>query len=125
MSNIPTNYWDRVMTASADNQKKIASERIKAGLKAARQRGKRLGTPDNLTKEARRRGSRAGNAMKALKAAEFSMKLLPIIQSIRAEGITSFAGIARRLEAKGIPNPRDGRAWWPNQVGRAIDRMRP
>ena len=53
------------------------------------------------------------------KAASRTADLLPVIDAIRAEGITSATGIAKALNERGIPTPRGGR-WQAVQVQRML-----
>ena len=43
------------------------------------------------------------------KAAARTADLLPVINTIRAEGVTSATGIAKALNERGIPTTRGGR----------------
>jgi hypothetical protein len=45
--------------------------------------------------------------------------LLPAIEAIRAEGVTTFSGIAKVLNDRSIPTARGSR-WQPVQVQRAV-----
>ena len=82
----------------------------------------KLGNPENLTDEARLRGTIAGTAARVAKADAFAAKLLPVIEAIRAEGWKSHNDIANELRSKGILNPRGKTSWWPEQVRRIINR---
>ncbi|WFT80019.1 MULTISPECIES: hypothetical protein [unclassified Methylobacterium] len=48
-------------------------------------------------------------------------EVAPVLAAIRAEGITSVAGIARALTARGVPGPRGG-AWHRGAVEAALRR---
>ena len=112
------------MATPQDDQIQPVSERSELESESVRHQGKSLRTRDNLSVDARRRGSAAGNAAKARRATAFAASLAPVIDDIRAQGIISYAAIARELEARGIPNPRGGKSWWPNQVERVERRIR-
>ena len=58
-------------------------------------------------------------AMVAAKAASRTADLLPIVEAIRAEGITSTTGIAKAMNERGIPTARGGR-WQAVQVQRML-----
>jgi hypothetical protein len=45
----------------------------------------------------------------------FAANTLPVIDSIRAAGISTLSGIAEALNARGIPTPRGAR-WYPTTV---------
>ncbi|WP_238208442.1 recombinase family protein, partial [Methylobacterium aerolatum] len=55
----------------------------------------------------------------AARAAGRAQDLTPVIAAIRAAGTTSLGGIARALNARGIPAPRGG-AWSDVQVRRTL-----
>jgi len=82
--------------------------------------GALLGNRTNLA-EAQVMGQRAN----AQAADAFARNVLPIIQQIRASGITSLRGIARALDARGIATARGGQ-WHDRSVRnlllRALDR---
>ena len=83
-----------------------------------RARGVKLGgRPENLKNF--ELGWRRSAEKRKTKAAAFASDLLPVIEAIRAEGITSFGGIAKALNERGIPTARGGR-WKTVQVQRAI-----
>ena len=46
-----------ILSAVAENEAKLISERTSKSLQIAKQRGKKLGTPSNLTQEARQKGA--------------------------------------------------------------------
>jgi len=47
-------------------------------------------------------------------------QVLPLVQEIRAAGVTSLAGIARKLTKRGVPTPRGAGAWQAVQVQRVL-----
>jgi hypothetical protein len=73
------------------------------------------GRPESLknTELGRQRGTEARRA----KAAARAKDLAPVIEAIRAEGITSATGIAKALNDRGIPTAR-GTKWQAVQVQR-------
>ena len=64
---------------------------------------------------------RDGKARRASAAAR-AKDLAPVIEAIRAEGITSATGIAKALNERGIPTSRGGK-WQAVQVQR-LERAR-
>lgn len=76
----------------------------------------------HLTEEQRLRGSRAAGATQARKAREDNASILPIMQELKAEGL-SLAGIAERLNDRNIPTRNMGR-WSATQVKRVLDRAK-
>lgn len=107
-----------IMAMVAEEERHAVSARTKAALAAAKARGMKLGgRPENLKNS--ELGWRRSAEMRKAKAAAFASDLLPLIEAIRAEGITSFGGIAKALNERGIPTARGGR-WKTVQVQRAL-----
>lgn len=108
-----------ILAAVAEHEREMISQRTRAALAAAKGRGKTLGNPGNLTN--RDVGTvRSAEARRA--KAEFRARdILPTIQRLQAEGITSASGIARALNDQGIPTPRGG-TWQAVQVQRVLTR---
>lgn len=92
------------------------SNRTKAALQAKKARGVRLGFANPVrkgmspTEAARIRGNRISQ-----EADQFAANTLPVIAAIKAAGISSFSGIAKALNARGIPTAR-GTSWYPATV---------
>ena len=63
-----------------------------------------LGNP-NLTSEQRSKGSQRGGSTMAAKAKRFHAVIMPMIQSLRAEGL-SFASIAKAINGQGFRTQR-------------------
>jgi DNA invertase Pin-like site-specific DNA recombinase len=106
-----------ILAAVAQHEREIISARTSAALKAAKARGKRLGTPQ--LSEARRH---AGVAKKE-SADRYSANVLPVIRETQRSGIKSLRGVARALAARGIPTARGG-AWTPVQVSAILQRAK-
>lgn len=64
----------------------------------------KLGNPRNIS-EAAEKGREAQRAT----ADQFAANLLPVIESIKAAGATTFDAIAKALNARGIRTARGGR----------------
>jgi DNA invertase Pin-like site-specific DNA recombinase len=56
-------------------------------------------------------------------AQQRAVDILPIIQRIQENGITSASGIARQLTEEGVPTPRGRGAWQAVQVQRILARV--
>jgi DNA invertase Pin-like site-specific DNA recombinase len=106
-----------ILAAVAQHEREIISARTSAALKAAKARGKRLGTP--RLSEARRKAEMAKKEI----ADHFSANVLPVIREIQASGIKSLRGVARALAARGIATARGG-AWTPVQVSAILQRAK-
>jgi DNA invertase Pin-like site-specific DNA recombinase len=105
----------------AEDERRRISERTKAALAAAKARGTKLGgyrEGHGLTPEVRAMAAEARTA----KATQDATAVLPVIQAIQAQGITSASGIARALNEQGITTPRGGQ-WQATQVLRIISRV--
>ena len=72
-----------------------------------------------ITAAVRRAGTEACQA----RAAERAAKLAPIIQELRAAGITSLSGMAAALNARGVRTPAGCRHWYAAQVAQLLKRL--
>lgn len=103
-----------IYAALAEKERKFISERTKAALASAKDRGVKLG------------GYRAGsldNRIAALKAqaGADAARVIDFIRPLRNAKVT-LRGIAEALQKAGIETPRGG-AWTAMQVKRVLDRM--
>ena len=101
--------------ALAEKERALISARTKAALAAKKAQGVKLGNP--------RAAETVGKAHAAHRAAadHFAASVLPIVQSIRASGITSHAGIAEALNSRGVRTARGGQ-WYATTVRNLIAR---
>jgi DNA invertase Pin-like site-specific DNA recombinase len=95
-----------VIAAMAEYELRLISERIKAGLAAAKARGIKLGGFRGGTGNLE--GLAKGRAVRSAKAAARAADLAGVIADIRASGFVSHGLIARELNARGIFAPRGG-----------------
>ncbi len=102
----------------SERERQRHGRKIKRALTARKAAGVRLGNPANLY-EAGEIGRRA----QVNHAREFAAQVMPIVDEIRASGITSLNAIARELNRRGVEAPRGGR-WAAMTVKRVIDRGR-
>lgn len=100
-----------ILAVIAENERDAISKRTKAALQAAKARGVKLGANDPI----RLANARARRAAKAFALAR---NVMPIIDSIERAGVTTLAGIAAALQARGIKTPRGNDNWQPVQVAR-------
>jgi DNA invertase Pin-like site-specific DNA recombinase len=106
-----------ILAAVAEQEARMISERTKAALAAYKARGGRLGT-NNLTPEGTRLGGqRAAEVHRGSRMDAYS-DVLPIIQELRAKGL-SLAAMAARLNEDG-QTTRRGKAWNASQVQRVL-----
>ena len=104
-----------ILAAVAEAEREAISQRTKVALAAAKERGVVLGNP-HLDK-ARPKAWKA-NRDQAQRRAE---AVLPLIHGIKSAGITSLAGIANALNARGVPTPRGG-DWYATSVKNVLAR---
>ena len=109
-----------VLAAVAENEREAISKRTKEALAAAKARGRKLGgaRPGSADLALYR-----GSAVAAIKqtADRYAADILPIIDDVRASGITSLAGIAAELNARGILTARSGQ-WYAATVRNVLRR---
>ena len=99
-----------IMSAVAEHEREMISQRTRAALAAAKARGTRLGNPRPDMVKAR--------AARSETATLFRAAIIPQIQALQAEG-RSLRGIAAGLNAKGIRSPRGG-SWHAGTVLAAV-----
>ena len=112
------------MAVIAQHERKMISTRTKAALAAARARGKRLGNPNLAALQAvgaGKPGWTAGADSNRASANKFAWDVLPVVEAIRADGITSLEGIANALNSRGILTARGGR-WYATTVRNLLKR---
>lgn len=102
--------------ALAEKERELISQRTRAGLKAAKDRGTKLGNRKNLA-EAQAKG--IASNQKA--ANDFAAKVWPIIRAFRSDGL-SLRKIADQLNTQGVSTARGGQ-WQAVQVSAIVKRM--
>lgn len=108
-----------ILAAVAEHEARMASERTKAALAAAKARGRTLGGfRGHVATEAARA---LGRQMQRSRSAARSLDLLPVIATLRGRGVLGYAPMARSLNALAIPTPRGSR-WTATQVRRVLNR---
>lgn len=105
-----------ILAAVAEKEAKMISTRTKDALTAAKARGAKLGNPQNLTLEARRRGAQARRTT----AVESYRLVSGYVQVLRAQGLT-LQQIADRLNTEGHRTVT-GKLWRPTQVRNVLMR---
>ena len=103
-----------ILAAVAEDEARRISERTKAALQAAKARGVKLGSPRAVETSAIARAARSAYANKA------NASTRAVIREIQGAGISTLAGIAKTLEARGVRTPRGNTTWQPTQVARLI-----
>ena len=88
-----------IMSAVAEFERNIISDRTKDGLAAARAKGVRLGGPTGIPDAIAER-----------------------IRTMRDEDGLTLTAIAEQLNADSVPTGRGGKRWWPSTVGAVLNR---
>lgn len=103
-----------ILAAVAEDEARRISERTKAALQAAKARGRKLGSPIAAKTVANARAARSAYAAKA------NATTLAVVREVQKSGVTSLAGIARALEARGVRTPAGRTQWQSVQVSRLL-----
>ncbi|TIT00222.1 recombinase family protein [Mesorhizobium sp.] len=106
-----------LFAAVAERERAMISERTRAALAAAKERGVKLGGPKLA--EAQQKSMEVRMAQ----ADAFAANVLPIIRDIQASGVKSLRQIAVALNARGIASARGG-TWTAVQVTDIINRLK-
>lgn len=108
--------------ALAEKERSMISERTRAALKAAKERGRKLGNAkgEGFTIEIQKKGAVAASIVRKEKADLFAGKVKPFIEKLKGEGL-SLRGIASKLNDMGIQTAR-GKAWTATAVKNAMIR---
>ena len=112
-----------IMALVAQAEREAISRRTKEALAVAKARGVRLGNPNGA--EALRRAGKGAVALRAAvvaNAERHAMDLAPVLEALRATGITTLRGIAAELNARGMRTRRGGQ-WHVSNVGNLLRRV--
>lgn len=112
----------QILSAMAEYERKLVSERTKAALAARKARGKPIGNPKNLTKEHADKGRKLGNEARQQNADEFAQRVYPVIKGYIDEGL-SLNEIARRFKRDGVLTATNKTNWTPTAVKNVIKRI--
>jgi DNA invertase Pin-like site-specific DNA recombinase len=99
----------------AQKERELISQRTREALARKKAQGAKLGNPRNPAEAAAK-----GRQVIAVNADEFP-GMAPIIEGIRAAGITTLAGIADALNKRGVRTPRSG-TWHATTVRNVMRR---
>jgi DNA invertase Pin-like site-specific DNA recombinase len=112
-----------IMALIAQQEAEAISKRTKDALQAAKARGMVLGNPNGAAAllKAGKGNTAALSAIKT-KADSHAANLLPVLEALKAEGITSLGGIAKALNQRGMLTPRGG-VWHKTSVSNLMARM--
>ncbi len=107
-----------LFAALAEKERRMISERTRAALQSKKARGFKLGTPANLTGQAKEKGVAAIKANARLDGHNIRAGAMAVL--LRNQGL-SFRQIAGRLNELGYPT-RHGKPFRPMSVKRLVDR---
>lgn len=108
------------MAAVAELEAGLIAQRTRDALKAAKARGVVLGgwrggpVPDDAAR-------RAAALARTTRAASLATDLRPVIEHLRAGGVSSLSGLAAGLNGRAVPSPGGGR-WTATAVRRLLAR---
>lgn len=91
-----------IIAAVAEYEREVIAQRTKAALKAAKAKGIPLGNP-NAAKQSKKASDQTRNQADA-----YVRKILPVVQTLQAQGVTSLSRLAKSLEAAGVSTQRGG-----------------
>lgn len=109
-----------VMAAVAEHEARMISERTRAALAAAKERGIALGWSIPSRAGEQRLAARLGAMRNSQKADQHAANVLPIIRQLLRQG-ASLHAIAMELNARGVQTARGGK-WYGTTVRNAIAR---
>jgi DNA invertase Pin-like site-specific DNA recombinase len=109
------------MAAVAELEAGMISDRTKKALKAAKDRGVKLGGNRGVSVDDAAR--KASIAVRSRKASSRASDLAPVISELQEAGITSLGALAKSLTDRGIPTARGGNVWTAMQVSRVLARL--
>ncbi len=92
--------------ALAEKERRLIGERTRAALSARKVQGARLGNRSNASQAAL-----LGREAQIAEADRFAANVLPLVEAIRASGVSSLAAVADALNTRGIRTARGG--MWP------------
>ena len=110
-----------ILSAMVEYEREMISKRTREALKAAKERGVKLGSPKGLTKAAMKNGRALSLVVRPTKADEYAKGIYPIIQGYQSEGLALNA-IARKLTEDRELTPRGGDRWTPTTVRNVVRR---
>jgi DNA invertase Pin-like site-specific DNA recombinase len=103
-----------IYAAMAEHERNLISQRTKAALRAAKERGVKLGGYRGV-----KVNPALGTAAKRERAGAFNVRISEAIAELQAEGVSGLSELARRLNERGIPTSRGG-TWQATQVARVL-----
>jgi hypothetical protein len=116
-----------IYAALAEQERRMISDRTKAALAACKARGVKLGGDRGYRPVAGCAGSLAGGLAsveaRQTKSAQHAYSTLPVIHELKRSGVTSLAGLAGALQARGTATARGEGMWTATAVRRLLARV--
>jgi len=113
-----------ILALIAQHEREAISRRTREALAAAKRRGIKLGNPNGARPlRQARKGNRTALAAIRQKADAHAVQLRPVLEDLRAKGISTLAGIAEALNAGEMRTPRGG-MWHPSSVRNLLARVK-
>lgn len=109
-----------ILSAVAEHEARMVSDRTKAALQAAKRRGVKLGGFRGRAGTAH--DCARARAARTLRAERRVTDLLSVVEACRMDGNQSLRTIAAQLNLKGISAPRGG-TWSASQVSRLLSQV--
>ncbi|MEH6525894.1 MAG: recombinase family protein [Sneathiella sp.] len=110
-------FMIQIMSAVAEYEAQLISERTKAGLAARKARGLPLGNVANLIP-----GNSPAPRINKAKANAMAERMRPVVEAIRADGVDGVRAICGQLNERGYVTDR-GNHWHPTSVSRLLQRL--
>jgi DNA invertase Pin-like site-specific DNA recombinase len=112
-----------IMAAVAESEREMISRRTIEALAAARERGVKLGNPENLGEESARKGREIGRRVRIERSNQFAQARYEDVRKLLDEGL-SLNAIARRFNEEGILSARGKTgAWTATAVKNILNRI--
>ncbi|HWX48161.1 MAG TPA: recombinase family protein [Roseomonas sp.] len=114
-----------IRASVAEDEARRISLRTKAALAAAKARGVKLGGDRGYrpaTPEGSALGAKRSAQARSLASSQHAHGVLPVVEELRAQGLTSLQQLAEGLTARGITTPR-GSAWTATAVRRVLAKV--
>lgn len=105
-----------LLSAIAEHERDLISERTMAALKAAKRRGVKLGNPNPES------AARKGRRILIQQADEYAAKIMPIVRDLERQGFRTLRDIAQGLAMRGVETRRGSTTWHPSQVSNLLKR---
>lgn len=115
---MPTPFMLHLYAALAEKERSLISQRTKAALAAKKAAGIKLGNPRNLIEV-----SVAGRQAQRDEADRFAGEVAPLIENIRAAGVTALRAIADELNRRSVKTQRGG-SWHAGTVNAILRRVK-